>query len=399
MALPNTGTIAYTREVRDTGDPISQSKPLFIGQNVWLNDPNENKLLSWVMRDAEKVPVYNHIFGHLEDAPFPNWVIYDGDSTGVSETSQDTDNLTITGVQKRCATGTRLVNARTKEVVRLDADPDAANTTQGVSRNFGRGTAADLMIKGDRLFILPAAMYEGYTVGKGMSNVENYVSFSTGSLSYPVKIADVEQAEKSRVGSPFERALFKSWKQSKDQMEAAVLYSAEKISSSASGEMHTMTGINDFISTNVWTVNGTLSRKDLWDILLEMRLFYKGDLLIACSSFFKAMITEWAMGKVEYNQDTATDGLAIENIKCPAGTFSLTDVDLLNQEQNLMGEVFFIPQGKTKYCPLIENLNLDIQYRPINEDEKHLVQGEISGEVGFEYHEEETWGHVTGIEF
>ena len=393
MALPN--ALTYTKQMRDSSDAISQEKPLAISDNIWLNDPNENQFLSWVLRQGVKMPVNEHAYGHLEDAPFPNWVTY----AGADESDFTTvDDLNVTGAQARLVLGARTYNPRTGEIIRYDANPDAANTTQGVTRNFGT-SATDWMNTGDKLLILPPAHYEGFDMGLGMTNSMVYKSFTTGIISYPVVVTDTEYAEKARGGNPFLRALNKSWKQSKDQMEAGLIFGASSNDTTGSTPLRSPEGLLNYISTNVWTLNGTILRQDLWDMLAEWTMFNKGGGAIICSKLFIHMVTNWAFSKVDYNQETQKDGLSIRQILTPDGLFDLIECDLFNQHEDLAGTILFVPTGKIKYRPLIGDINLDVRYRPVNEDEKHRKSGEIYGEYGWEFFEEETFGYATGIEF
>lgn len=395
MALPN--AVTYTRQVRDTSDGISQGKPLAISDKIWINDPNENKALGWVMSQGIKESTDEHVFGHLEDAPFPNWVTYVGpDETG----SQDTSDLAITGVMARCAAGQRLYNPRSGETMRLTVDPASANVATTVARNFGTGVATSYLLNGDKLLMLPPAHYEGFTTGLGMTNSRVFKSFNTSIVSYPVRVTDTEYAEKARGGNPFTRALNKSWKQAKDQMEAELIFGSKVADSSTyTQNMHTSEGLLNYISTNVWALNGTMSRSDLWDILAEWTMFNKKGGAIFCSKYFIHMVANWAFTKVTYDQGTKIDGMSIAQVQTPDGIFDLIEVDMFNQEVTLAGTVLFVPSGQVKYRPLVGDLDLDIAYSPISRDEVHQQEGEIYGEYGWEFYQEEMFGVVTGLQF
>lgn len=396
MALPNAMT--YTKQVRDSSDAISQEKPLAISDQIWLNDPNENQFLSWVLRQGVKEPTFNHLYGHLEDAPFPNWVTFAGSDESNFTDAGNIDNVNITGALARLVLGARTYNPRTGEIIRYNANPDATNTTQGVTRNFGT-SATDPMNNGDKLLILAPAHYEGFTMGLGMSNAMVYKSFRTGIISYPVTVTDTEFAEKARGGNPFLRALNKAWKQSKDQMEAGLIFGASYNNTGGSTPLRAPEGMLNYISTNVWTLNGTITRQDLWDMLAEWSMFNKKGGAIVCSKLFIHMVTGWAFDKTIYNQETQKDGLTIRQILTPDGLYDLVECDLFNQHEDLAGTILFVPTGKIKYRPLVGDINLDVAYRPVDREEVHVREGEIYGESGWEFFEEETFGYATGIEF
>ncbi len=387
--------MTYTMAVRDSADEISQGKPLAISDNIWMNDPNENQFLGWVLRQGVKEPTFNHAYGHLEDAPFPNWVQY----TGPDETDfTKVDNIVIANAMARLVLGSRTYNPRTGEIIRYNASPDAAAMTQGATRNFGT-SASDWMNTGDFLLIIPPAHYEGFTMGSGMTNTKVYKSFTTGIISYPVIVTDTEFAERSRGGNPFTRALGKAWKQSKDQMEGGLIFGASYNLTSGTFPLRAPESILNYISTNVYALGGTMTRQDLWDILAEWSLYNKKGGAIVCSKAVIHMITNWAFQKVVYNQETQKDGMTIQQIHTPDGMFDLVECDLLNQQEDLMGTILLVPTGKIKYRPLIGDINLDVKYRPVTQDEIHQKKGEIYGEYGWEFFEEETFGAVTGLQF
>jgi hypothetical protein len=396
--LPSAAT--FFRTVRDTADPIAQDKPLMIGDKHWMLDPDANQGYSWLMANGLPAqPVYNHTFGHLEDAAFPNWVVY----TGATETTQAVTGLTIDNVYERCANGQVLMNARTKELMRLTADPASADTTSTVARCHGRGVATDYLVQGDRLLLLTPQMAEGFTTGKPISGVGVYKSFTTGIVSYPVSATYTEESEKYYTGlTPFERDLAKAWVQFNAQAGHSALFGGQVEHASTYGlNYHTVTGLYDFITTNVFSVDGTLGRMDLLDILLEWSQFYRGKAAILCSAAFKAMVTEWAYGQMLYDQDAKTLGMNIENINLGGKIFSLIEVDMLSQDPELMGIAFLCPAGRFQFHPLNDKAGITntVHYHPIDRDEVHSKEGEITGEFGYEFFEEETWGLITGVDF
>lgn len=394
MTLPS--AVTYSRAVRDTADAISQEKELVISDQIYLNDPNENKALSWVLSQGVKEATPNHTFGHLEDAPFANWVEY----IGAAESSQGTTGLSIEGVQARCAEGARLYNPRSQEIIRLTVDPTGANTTGAVARNFGRGTSTDLLLPGDRLLILPPAHYEGFTAGLGLANTKGFKSFSTSIVSYPVRVTGTENAEIARGGNPFLYFLNKAWKQAKDQMEHELFFGGQvNDPTTYTFSMHASEGLQNIISTNVWSVNGVLNWRDLQDILAEWTMFNKAGGAIMCSKWFIHMITDWAWMKVELNQEAKALGLEINSVMTPDGRFDLVEVDVLNQEPTLAGTAFLVPKGGIAYRPLVGYNDRDIKYMPIERDEVDQDEGQIIGEYGWEFFNEEKFGVITGVEF
>lgn len=391
--LPNAAT--FYRDTKDTADVISQEKPLKIGNRIWMYDPNKNKALAHVLRTGRTEPTFNHIFGHLEDTPFANWVEY----AGADETSsQAATGLVLTaGHGARVTLGSRIYWVRTKEITRLTVVM-STDTTGAVVRNFGRGTTTDYLLNGDKGLILPPAFEQGFTMGLGLSNARSYVAFATTEVSYPVQVTNIEEAERARGGNPFEVALAKSWKQSKDQMEGELFFGAKVTDDSTYAHpISASQGLDNFISTNSYTAN-KISRMDLWDIIAEWNI-PEGEGVILCSKHFKSMVTNWSMGKMVMDQEAHKDGMSISSIQTPHGAFPLVVVDLFNEDPYLAGTVFFVPNGHVDYAPLIENTNLDIGYNPVSRDEIHSKEGEIYGVYGWEMFEQEKFAKLSDLRF
>lgn len=389
MATPS--DVTHKRGTRYTSDAISQEKPLDISNKIWMFDPNKNKALGWSLINGVKRPVFNHIYGHLEDPPFPNWVEY----AGADESSQEVTGLALkTGHGARLTLGSRVYWTRTREIMRLDAVM-STDSTAGVTRNYGRGSSSDLLQTGDQGLIIPPAFQQGFTMGTALTQGMVYKSFATSEVSWPVQVANIENVEQSRGGNPFVRALNKSVKAAKDQMEGELIFGAKRVSTLSGAPITVSEGLDNYITTHSYT-GSTLSRLDLWDILLEV----KRTKSIWCSTAFKAIVAQWAMSMTQYMQGTKEDGMVIDRIVCPAGTFDLVTIDLFDQDPYLMGTLFFVPDGgHLSYCPLEwAGQSLDIKYNPISRDEIHAKEGEVYGVYGWEFNEEEAFGKFSGLQ-
>ena len=404
MSLPNAHT--FFRTVRDTDDPISQEKPLDISDRFWMNNPRATQGIGWLMANAlPSQKAKNHTFGHNEDVPFPNWV----EHTGATETSsQLTTGLTIDNILERATLGTVLMNTRTKELIRLNAAPTGADTTGAVTRNHGRGVATNYNRKGDKFVMLLSTFEEGFTTGAAQSGTSVYKSFTTGITDEAIRATNTELSEDYYANSsPFERDLDKTWIRLNEKTEHNIFWGGQ-VTAAATYPVatpyqnyHTMSGLYDLLSTNVWNVSNTISRFDLIDILLEWRIFYKGEGAILTSSYMKELITEMAYGKMVMDQESKVLGMEIDIVQVGGHRYRLIELDHLSEDENLAGTMFLCPQDKMRYRPLQNKngVNNDLHYTPIARDEVHSKEGEIWGEFGFEFFHEECWGVVEGITF
>lgn len=387
--------VTFLRGVKDTADVIEQEKPLEISSKIWMHDPNKNRGLTWFMSEAGAPKSKgNHVFGHLEDVPFGNFVEY----VGADESSQVATGLIFkAGAGKKLALGSRVFFPAINEIIRLTADMASDTVTAAVARNFGRGNATTSLLKtGMKGLILRPSMIQGFTMGSGLSNSMVYKSFSMTETSYPVEVTNVEYNETHRGGNPFQRALKKSLKQAKDQLEAE-LYFGGKVedSSTYAHPISASEGLENYITTNVYSTS-KLSRLDLWDIIAEWSFQNPSLGAIHCSGLFKAMITNWGVPFVQLTQEETTLGLNIDRIRTPFGVVELVPIDLFNQDATLAGRVFFVPSGHTEYAYL---QGMDIGYKPVEPGKVHSKFGEIYGMSGLEFFEEEMFMKLSGLQF
>lgn len=392
--------LTYQRGTKDSADIISQEKPLAISNKIWMTDPNFNKGLGWMMANSGKESSDRRVFGHLEDAPFPNWIIYAGPDEASQKTSTGLEF--IAGAGERCAAGSRVFFPDIDEIIRFTVDFTDTDSAATYTRNFGRGVDTTSLLKtGMKGFILPPAMYEGFTTGKGLTSTLYYKSFDMTEFSYPVQVTYVDNHEKSRGGNPFTRNLKKVIKQAKDQLEGEMFFSGQVTDNTGTHPIGASEGIDNYVTTHSYSAD-RISRMDFFDILTEWKGWWPGPGSIMCSSAFASMVTQWAMDittitiPVTGQKGKGQIGMEIERVKWLSSTYDLIPIDLLGQELNLMGKVFFIPKGHATYRYLD---GLDSQYQPIHRDEVHAKEGELYGVAGWEYYEEQTWAKLSGLRF
>jgi len=405
MALPK--DVTQYMGITDTEDRLTATldptQPFEIGAEIYRWNPNEHQLLAWVMRNARRKPTVASRFGHVEKSHLPNWVKYIGnesDGAYADESSQQTTGLHFENGNSRLTLYSRLRTPH-GEVIELSADmATTTDVTAGVIRNLGT-SGTPLLKVGDWCKIISPGVPEGADMGEGPQQTGVYKTFRTGIIDHPVQMTGTRAAEKFIDGDPFVQALKDAWEASEDQLESAILFSAHKEDTTTfTYPLHTFTGMETFISTNVWAIDGVMSRMDFWDIIATWHKYYKGKGAVVCSGELVQLINTWAFHKVLYNQDLKKDGINISQIVTPAkADLDLVQCDLLGQEGNLQGMMLLLPADKIDYRPLIGNQNREIAYLPVDRDEKDLKEGHIFGEVGFEYRGEQNFGLVTGIEF
>lgn len=399
--------VTFVRGIRDTADDLSADKPLEISSDIRFFDANKNKALNWLMKYGQTKPTPEHVFYHLEDAPHARWVTYAGNSTdgaGADEAAQrTTGHYVVSGQGVRITTGSVIYWPRTDELMRLDAAM-TTDTTGAVSRNEGRGNASTSLIKnGDHGLLMESQFSQGYTPGLGMTGGRVQKTFYTQIIDYPVEVTGTENAEKARGGNIFQRELAKTIAAAKHRMEATLLYGGATTDASTYSYQLTGTeGLKNVISTHTYSAS-SISRMDLWDILLEWKSTWGGDGgAIACSSWFKAMVTNWAMGMTNYAQTTKVDGMDIQSVMTPAGKFDLIDIHQLGEDPYLLGDVFGLPPDHVHYRPLVGYENRDIRYDPLDKKGstgQDVKSGHVWGEYGWEIYREEDFFYLNGLEF
>jgi len=397
--LPN--QVTQLLGVSDTADytaiSIDPNTPFEIGREMWRYNPMEHQLLTWLMRNARYRPTVDQKFGHLEKSYLPNMVQF----TGATESSQGTSSLTFNNGAKRLAQYSR-VRTPSGEVILFKADFASAHVSAAVDRNFGT-SGTPLLKNGDWCVILSPNPPEGATMTKGAQQEPGYVSFNTSICDFPVEMTGTKAAVKTVEGDAFATSLTDAWEQSSSQLEAAALFSGGVSDTSTyTYPMHAATGLEDYITTNVFSVDGFLTRMDLWDIIAEWRKYYKGPGAIVTSNEIIQTINTMAFPKVQYDQNLTADGIDISAIVVPgAGRYALLECDLLGMEMNLAGYMFLLPTTGIDYRPLIGTKNREIGYVPLDRKAQGIDQeaGHIFGEFGWEFFGEERFGVVKGLKF
>lgn len=401
MALP--AHVAHYLGVTDTTDVTSLSidplQPFQISTEVWKYKPWKYQFLRWFMENSRYRPTTTSKFHHSERPAQPNFVVFIGDD----ETSQGTTDLVFQNAGTRLSKWSRVMNTRTNEIILFQTDFDSDGITSGdVLRSAGT-SGTPLLLKGDVCKILSKGKPEGEDMGKGTQGDVNTYSFRTGIMEWPVQMTGTKAAERTLEGDPFAVALQESWEQTNDQLESTFLFSGAVDLNPAYSTyaLHIGTGIFPYISTNVFSVDGFLTRFDIWNMIMEWKTFWKGQGgAIVTSQQVITQLNQIAFEKVQYTSEVRSDGIDINKITVPGqGTFELIDCDLLGQDPYLAGLMFFLPGDGIDYRPLIGSENRDISYMPVNRDEKDLKEGKIMGEFGVELFGEENFAVATGIEF
>ena len=406
--LPSALTLK--RAPRDTDDAISQEKPLEISDQIHIYEPNTNKGLAYFNEFGGNEDSGRRTFGHLEDAYDGQWVQYLG-ATEVGGSQASTGMVFDDSAGLKLTVGARIFNKSRDEIVRFSAAFASDTTSAGVHRNFGRGVAASsLWVPGDKCLILDPSFPEGFTTPEAISNAMTFKSFNMVETEEPVEVTNVERAEANRAGDPFLYALDKVIIRVKKRQEAALYYGGDKLDTSTyTHPIGATQGIDNFITSNRYSAT-KITRMDLFDILTEMKVNCPYDIDIHCSMQFMGMVNEWAMEKSVITVPVAgggtdgTLGFTVNKVQLAVGTFMFHEIHLLSQDENYMGDVFFIPRRDSKplwkYRALKGNgQDLDLRYYPINIDTKHTHQGEVYGVYGRQFINEELWGKLEDLEF
>jgi hypothetical protein len=400
MPFPSSGT--YTFDVRDTADftalSIDPAKPYELGPGLWRNKPHINVALSWAMQNGGSEKTVNHLFGHFEKPPLPNWVEY----IGPDETStQDTTSVKFRDALLRLTAGTRMFNPRTEEIIKVKVIGTVADTAETLIRNYGRGSATDYLLTGDLLLILPPSLAQGFTVGKGQTGSKEFKQFATGIVDWPVDLTNTEAAEFDVTGDPFQMALDDAWMQAKHQLESDLLFGA-KTTLTDSGDTepsHTSEGLTNYISTNVWIASYNFSWQDFKDALMEWQMIAKTPGVLMTSKAVIYWLASLKEGSVRTSQEDLGIGTKVQYVITPDGEYPLLEVEAMNEHPLLAGTIVGVPNGHIKYRPLIGHDNLEISYLPRNNDDVMRKQGHIYGEAGWEFMLEETFLLVKNIRF
>lgn len=360
---------------------------------VVLLDPSDKPVIT-VLNEFEKVhPTENPEPQHAEDEQFPNIDLIDGAHTAIDTTLAVKNPLFYLN-------GDILHFPRTGENARVTS----ATGTSPITVTRGLGAPPADLLDNEPVWILGGSSEEGATSRDAKNTLE--VPYTSYCQIVRNSVHHVGTAMATRVhGSDFEDQWEKKLIEHKKQLEYFVLWGTPSRTAVNNQWLRTMQGINNRIQTNRFAVNGVLGEGE-WNAACQMAFAYGNTRkLFVCSPSVHQAVNNFAMNRLEVDQDAKEYGLSIRTLETPSGT-----VDIVSHRE-LKGAVyggygFFLDPdylvarylrageggdkfGGDRYCKRIRNIQAN------DEDGR---KDEVFSELTFQLMQERTMAVITDVE-
>jgi hypothetical protein len=160
-------------------------------------------------------------------------------------------------------------------------------------------------------------------------------------------------------------------------------------------------GADYFIGTNVTAVGGILTESDFEAFIRTVTRFGGDEVYLLSSPLIISVISQWAQGKLQMYPKDKTYGIAIAQYLSPHGTLNLIKDYMLENAGSVSntslygGYAFALKLDEMVYRYLTNRdvtMEADIQHP--GDD---FVKDQYICEIGFEFHNEEKHGMLTGV--
>ncbi|WP_438447417.1 SU10 major capsid protein [Gorillibacterium sp. sgz5001074] len=371
---------------RDTAN-IEQKKIIVdMSERISLLEPNETMFfafLKFAQKDKQKANSYK--IEWLEDDLLARWdAINNAAGYANNITSIVVDNgdyfspLDIVKVP------------RTGEVMLVTG----VNTnTLTVTRGFGV-TAAAALVDNDPLVIIGNVNEEGSgtRIIKSTKEVPKYNY--TQIWKTPFGVTNTQKATKMYGGSDLSYQQMKAGKMHKIDIERSLLLGERKEDTTGGAPKRSTGGLLSFLTKNNYDAGGATTRSEFDNNISEAVFKYGSkDKLLLSSSRLLSVINEWAMGKLQINQDARKFGLKIFEYETPHGTFHIMNCSTVLEGAVYGGYGIVVDPANVRYRPLRDTeLETNIQ---ANDADKRMDQ--YITEAALEVRQPDTHAVITGV--
>lgn len=249
----------------------------------------------------------------------------------------DTSLVVLADQSDRVPTFAVLINLRTEESVYVT---QVTNSTDTLTVERGIGSVQQDMQAGDRLFFSRAVFEDG--TGKGdfktvqVDDDYNYTEIVKTGYGFTGRQENTEFYGGSDVDSTRKWAGIEHLK----SLEYAFFFGRRHLRTNATGHLATFTGgIDFFIKSNIWNVQGTDPTEDAFLELLEeaMRWGKGGNLqtgsatkYLFSSSRWLTKFNRWGHDKIRITQSEKTLGIKLMEYQSPHGNVILVKTPILD---------------------------------------------------------------------
>ena len=383
---------------RTTAQAAAESRAVRqVGDKIALLEPNTGPLLTLMTRMNRKDKAFQTKVEWIEDDYVARW---DQNSATTLNNNTNSTAMTVTDGSKFVAGQMFVVpkvnnSTAAPEVVRVLS---VAGNALTLFRAVG-GVGLDTIPGNAPLRLIGTAYEEGAPVPNMKSTAPvtnfNYTQIFRNALDFSKTNAAIKQYGID--GSDRTREQNKKMKEHKIDIAGALYWGvrSESLTGGPTGKpIRTMGGVNSFITTNIFDVNGVLDWKG-FETFSRMTFRYgsRTKLLFAAPKYCSAINT-WGHNFLHVSPGETKLGVKIQTIETAHGTFKLVNDWMLEDNypgNNGFGHVAFaLDMDEIVYKPLSNNgINRDTQFlENIVRDGRDAFIDEYLTETTMEVHQE-----------
>lgn len=333
--------------------------------HMWMPSGNPLFTMTKAFRKTRTASQYRYDILTKDEHPFSATV-------NTTTTAVATSVVLESGHGNRVYTSGLYKNVQTDEVVRVSA---VSTDTLTIRRGIG-GTAAAALTAGDKLLFIGSAFEDGSGKGRLLSVAEanNYNYTQIFKTAYGM--TGRQQHTKLYTGRDLPQQRLEAGITHAKAIEYSAFFGVRESFSGTDQLVTTTGGVDYFLASNIWNLNGTVPSERSFIEFLEEAMKWggggnlngSGTKTLFCSSRWLTEINFWAHDRLEIRQDESTLGIEIAKYRSPHGTVNLVRAAILDYEYpdraylidiNEIRQVKHEGRGNTKIVRDIQNVDAD----------------------------------------
>lgn len=379
--------------LRGSGNFTSDERPRNWREMILYEFPNGEAPLTAILSMLKSQPTDDPEYNWWEKRLPLQRMVQSGGQTAADVT------INVLANAKDAVLGTVLINERTGEHMKVDADP-ATDLAVHVIRGYGT-TAAAAMLDGDFLTVIGNAHPEGGPVPT--PKVYSPVKIRNLTQIFRMPLSMTRTAKKTRLRwdntGPYREAKREALSLYSIEQEKAFIFGQQFETIGTNGKPERTTGgILSFLQTNIggaFAVNGLLDEDTLDGMLENIFRFGSIEKLALCGSTFIRAITTLGKrnGTLNMVPQDRIYGMKVVEYISGFGTLMLKQHPLFNQHPAWRQNALILDVNELIYRYIDDTMFVRNRQNPGDD----LSLDEFMGECGLELHFEEKHAWVTGV--
>lgn len=365
-----------------------------VRDEIVLWEPNVASVTVLTKKLKNKLVATQREFQWIEEEPYPRTLTVSG-----AQTSGDTSIEVVAGEGSRVTTGCLLRNTRTGEVLRVSSvSTDTLTVVRGIGSSGGAA-----MNDGDRLLYFATAHADG-SLSQTAKTVKgareyNYTQF----FRTPFELTDRQANTQMYGGRDIKTTGRQAAIEHRKDMEYALFFGRRYNDAAAGGETSTTGGLDQFIASNIWDLNGVAPSENAFVDFLEAPMRWgmggsergNGSKILVGSPRWMSQIDRWYRDRIRVVDapEIKRLGLAMTELVTPHGNIMLLKQPLFTGDDAGLAYLVDLNHIFYRYHEGLDTaLHMDIQ-----ENDRAGVKHEWRTDMGWEIQVEAAHAKIQGL--